>query len=794
MDKNKLSKDGEKQVKTETVDSIQDSSKNNTNTKTVQTDDPSINAETKVGDNVQSISEASMTAMMYYQLNKLFGGGSQLFTMEYPGRSINQLDYAYKIENYNDSAIGKPYIVAENEFKLSDDMMDLAPIVQGPNGKKVSTIYDTAINNLTPKIDDVKDYIIDKMELRIFLMEPITDVIGDKEYTCSRMEFCQKLYLYYIENKAEWDKEKYENNKQYTKDNKLEDYAQWLATTAWTKDKELEQLFNDAIVRGFYHEIMTILGFLDISSPAERLADAKMNKRASIRRTVDASGTALPVTFQPTDWFRSLTPNFAPQDLTMDMDALKADYKSKINLLNSLKAELRVLVTKNVSNETIADLQKNISELKKDMLEDEKTYYKGLTDTQRNMVKLAFEIASKGDIVGFISQDKTAAIDKLKNLKSNNFAELFGLSETALQSMLENTYDLYQKHLDYFEKYQDLLQAQLSYVASQTSDYSDRISILTERISLLEREISELAVIVTSGSYEDKSWTEESGDILPASRYDEDSMCFDVVFSNKTFDDITEQEKKSSIAKLSGSIGNLFFNSSSKLDYNASNSKLVQKMMQSDFTIGMRVTKVNIERGGWFDPGIFDISSSYMRLKKHTLSGAGLTPEKILEAYNKDGEKLYEAGSVSEIQSFINTENGNYIFPSYPTSFLVAKDIVIRANITGLQKEDVQEFKNITANSTTSLFGIKVSGGSSTQSYMGSNIAQNGASDFCLRIPGPQIMGWFMELTPMDNSYEYESLSKSEYFNEIIDSLKEYRRKLGELAVKDKQEDNPYIG
>ena len=57
MDKNKLSKDGEKQVKTETVDSIQDSSKNSTNTKTVHTDDPSINAETKVGDNVQNISE-----------------------------------------------------------------------------------------------------------------------------------------------------------------------------------------------------------------------------------------------------------------------------------------------------------------------------------------------------------------------------------------------------------------------------------------------------------------------------------------------------------------------------------------------------------------------------------------------------------------------------------------------------------------------------------------------------------------------------------------------------------------
>ena len=794
MDKNNLNKDVEKQEKTEIVDSLHESNQNNTNSKTVQTENNSVKTEPKVRDNAQDISEASMTAMMYYQLNKLFGGGSQLFTMEYPGRSINQLDYAYKIENYTDSTIGKPYIVAENEFKLSDDMMDLAPIVQGPNGKKVSATYDTAINNLTPKIDDIKDYIIDKMELRIFLMEPITDMIGDKQYTCSRMEFCQKLYLYYIENKAEWDKEKYDNNKQYTKDNRLEDYAQWLATTAWTKDKELEQLFNDAIVRGFYHEIMTILGFLDVSSPAERLADAKMNKRTSIRRTVDASGTALPVTFQPTDWFRSLTPNFAPQDLTMDMDSLKLDYKSKINLLNSLKAELRVLVTNNVSNETIADLQKNVSELKKGMLEDEKTYYKGLTDTQINMVKLAFEMASKGDIVGFISQDKATAIEKLKNLNSSDFAELFGLAETTLKIMLESTYDLYQKHLDYFEKYQDLLQAQLSYAASQTSDYSDRIAILTERINLLEKEISELALIVTSGTYEQKPWDAVSGDILPISRYDEDSMFFDVVFNNNTFANITEQDKNSSIAKLSGSIGNLFFNSSSKLDYSASNSKLVQKMMKSDFTVGMRVTKVNIERGGWFDPGIFDISSSYMRLKKRTLSGAGLTPEKILEAYNKDGEKPYKAGSVSEIQSFINTEKGNCIFPSYPTSFLVAKDIVIRANINDLTQEDIQEFKNITANSTTSLFGIKVSGGSSTQSYMGCHTEQSASSNFCLRIPGPQIMGWFMELTPVDESCEYESLSKSEYFNEIIDSLKEYRRKLTEMEMNDKKDKYPLIG
>ena len=54
-----------------------------------------------------------------------------------------------------------------------------------------------------------------------------------------------------------------------------------------------------------------------------------------------------------------------------------------------------------------------------------------------------------------------------------------------------------------------------------------------------------------------------------------------------------------------------------------------------------------------------------------------------------------------------------------------------------------------------------------------------------MRIPGPQIIGWFQELTPLDTSMSYESLSKSEYFNEIIDSLKEYEEKLSGLNIKE---------
>ena len=86
-------------------------------------------------------------------------------------------------------------------------------------------------------------------------------------------------------------------------------------------------------------------------------------------------------------------------------------------------------------------------------------------------------------------------------------------------------------------------------------------------------------------------------------------------------------------------------------------------MMQSDFTIGMRVTKVNIERGGGLIPAHFDINV-YMRLKK--LFQCRINTGKILSIQIKM-EKNCKAGSVS---GSVFHQYGDYIFPSYPRSWL----------------------------------------------------------------------------------------------------------------------------
>ena len=203
----------------------------------------------------------------------------------------------------------------------------------------------------------------------------------------------------------------------------------------------------------------------------------------------------------------------------------------------------------------------------------------------------------------------------------------------------------------------------------------------------------------------------------------------------------------------------------------------------------MSDSKITINRGGWFDPSVFDISGSFMKLDKKISSGAGLTVNDVMDAFMGEGG-TYEQGSLSTIQSMLNYKNedgteGKYILPAYPTSFIVVKDVVIKFSGMTSQSEHYEEFKKIAGNTSTQIFGIRMTGGYGTQSSMGYQTDSAGTMNFYIRIPGPQILGWFMEMTPKDNASDYASLSKSEYFTDIMTALKEYRERLRELSSYD---------
>ncbi len=763
----------------------------------------------------QDMSEQQVSAFLYSKMAEIFGGGNQLYTMEFPGRVLNKDDYMYDIKDYNGSSLNKPYAVAENEFRLSDNMVDPFPIVQGPNGKSLSSIYNTAINNLAPKITDVKDFITDKMELRLFLMQPVTDTIDGQLVTCSRMEFCQKTYLKYLQTKYNWDQEKIDTRTQYEKEDDMDGYARWLATTAWTKDHELEAMFNDAVIRGFYHEVMTILGFVDTESPAERLTKVKNSKIVSSWSSLDESRDVLPVSFQPSNWAHALKSNFNFEDLSMDSSFLKNEYLAKQKLLSDYEAELRILVTNNAKKEDIEKLEKRVEDGKKALNEQEKNSFSDYTKAQIEMVKLAFEIVSNGDIVSLIGglAGGTVTADVFKTLtESKDFLSIFtkkdqtdasGDSLAAITDSVKNlinmTYTLYSDNLDYFKSFDELVQLKTAQAQMKTQNYDNQIAELTTKISELKKELENLATIITSSAVnEPKIAYEEQlskSNIFPDSNEDDGINFTDIVFSSSEVKNFTSNTQNSTYGKLSGSMGNLFFNSKTEGDYSSSESQLIKNVYNSDFVVGMRVMKVTIDRGGWFDPALFDISKSFMRINKDIYISNGTSAASILADYMNNGAaapvkqtpdgKTYCTMSADDaVKNSLKSKNGSQvILPMYPISFLIAKDFVIKANITDFKEDDYEEYKKISATTTTSLFGIRVSGGYTNESYSGHSDQQNNTTTLYIKTPGPQIIGWFSEMTSEDNASEYVSISKSKEFEEIIDALKEYQDKLNEIKT-----------
>ncbi len=741
--------------------------------------------------------EASAITAIYRQLNKIFGG-SQLFVLEYPSRGINKLDYAYKIKDYNSSSILKPYVVAENEFRLTDSLMDMAPIVQGTNGKSLATEYKTVLNNFTPKIDDITGYITDKMELRLFLLETITDQIGGQQYTCSRMEFCQRLYLYYLEQKAKWDQEKFEKNQDAVANNTLNEYAAWLSTTAWTKDKELESLFNDAIVRGFYHEIMTILGFIDTASPAERLETAKTNLRTSVRRRIDGSGEVYPVSLSPSDWFRALTPNYSPKDLLADPDFVMLEYQQKKAVLTALQNDLRILLSQQASPDVISNLQTQIDNGRKELDRLEGEYAQQYGESAVSVIKLVLQVVSNGSTAEFFA-GKTGEM-VANALDIDQILKMIGLdtsdeNKTSIFTLAERMSDMYINHIEYFKAYEDLMALKLSEAKILSEDRKETIQLLEERIAILSADVTQLEVILASGVLkpteilkEDSSEvtvedpaensadnsnepdasgqtnaTENAESIFPVSKYDTDGMFSEITITNEETSDNEASDAQALTTNLSGGVNTFLWRTSVNTNFSESTNEFVKAVSSSKIQIGMRVMKVSIERGGWFDPGIIDISKSYMHIRDSIKASNG---------YNAN--------------DFIAVSNGKEpkdtsVLPGFPSAFIIAKDIHIKASGMSCSEQQYNDFRKASLATSTSICGIRLSGNVAMQAEHSDASNATTVTGVTIKIPGPQIIGWFMQLTPEDKSSQYVQLSGSEQFNKIIDTLKDYRQKMKEL-------------
>lgn len=196
------------------------------------------------------------------------------------------------------------------------------------------------INNYVPRLEALRSFVHDQKNLREWLMTPVEDEVRGERKTLSRMAMARELYDEFLERRNEWYSVKNQTYEEYKARDDLDGYARWLSSEGLVQEEIVSNFYNDAVVRGHYHEVLTILGFLNVSSPSEALESTKQKMRSSLRRSLDGSTDVYPVQFQPSDWFRALRPNLSPKDLTMATDSLVADYRAKQKHLRSLKEQL----------------------------------------------------------------------------------------------------------------------------------------------------------------------------------------------------------------------------------------------------------------------------------------------------------------------------------------------------------------------------------------------------------------------------------------------------------------------
>ena len=248
----------------------------------------------------------SFLEKLYTTLHQLFQpGGGQYFALQFPGRFLQISQYAW---DTNSAGIYgqfiKPVAVNESEFRLTDQLYDVAEVVSGPNGVNLSIVYDQILNNLLPIFQDtglgkqqneIRQWLLKEVQISPWIQKlldaqeklsegkdassahngraqfAIPNKTSDTN-TINRLELNSVLLQEYLQAKQAWELERdgmiekalelqlgtEESSKA------LNELTRSLAHTTALRQSQLANKWADVVVRGYYHNIREYMGYMDL--------------------------------------------------------------------------------------------------------------------------------------------------------------------------------------------------------------------------------------------------------------------------------------------------------------------------------------------------------------------------------------------------------------------------------------------------------------------------------------------------------------------------------------------------
>jgi len=716
-----------------------------------------LDAGTNVVDPAADANKKSFTIQYWAQLNDMFGMGDQLFTMVQPGTALDAKRYSYNEINAYSQAV-RPLIVQEAEFALTDQMVGPFPISAGANGQRLSVVYQNVINNYIPLLKGIAPFFEDRAGLAGFLLASSgeEDELGRPK---SRIQVCQELTSKWLNATLTWKKDQ---TAELAKCDKvkgtecLENYARWLTTVGETRQNELHSLYNDCVVRGFYHEVLTIVGYLNASTFSGRLEKTKQAMRSSGRTSIDQSYIVYPVTMNPSNWFKMLTPNIRPQDMLNSQDAIRDQINQKQRTLRLKESQL--ISMNAVSNPAmVKKLQTQVDSAQKAYDEAQAAltdkYGSGLTTAVSAGLQLASTFgggpgAAKAFAEGAVGGDPTSSI-----------TDAVGAITDAISGTNKADAELREKGRQMAE-----LQAKEGLVSIQS--HQGLKDTLTREVAQLKADIADLQAQlyqIMQVKAKDPQRTpapKEGEEFLPPSKeaMEYASLWTEVIITSSNSKSSKSDSASSSSSSKKTSGGFLFFSGGSSSSSSSSQSSAQAKSWSAEIKLGLRCAKVQFDRGGWFDPSILAASGNFSRLNK-SYGGCGLDKDKVV---NQMSTKQ------------INDECLGKLLPSYTTAMLLAKDITIKFTYADDSTASSQAASQSSSSSGGGCLFFSTSKSSASASSSSSSFSSHDGKSVNIKIPGPQIIGYFQVLTLKDESPEYTSGGSKE----MVAALKHYETNL----------------
>lgn len=191
----------------------------------------------------------------------------------------------------------------------------------------------------------------------------------------------------------------------------------------------------------------------------------------------------------------------------------------------------------------------------------------------------------------------------------------------------------------------------------------------------------------------------------------------------------------------------------------------------TEIQVAFKAAKVDIERG-WMDPGVFKLSGDMSRLSVNPVS-LGTLPT------------TGPAGAQTINWSGVPALN-DALFPCFPVAFVVVKDVTITFKATQSSLSAVQTVLDSKSAVGGGFLCFSASSSSASHSDHSSMSSKTQGTTIQISMPGPQILAWYLEMTPFDASLplttaDADPTSKDDI--NIIQFVKQLAKLKGQLLL-----------